>query len=156
MSKKFWKSAGTLDPVETSGGGKVAQDYFGMHNKASAEQAVTTALAYGPKGQDLVDETERKRLNVGKPFYGFIARRRVGPVFLYIANHPIHGPCAYVDQKTFRPPTEIEILVNGTKERVTIETNYFFDELSIEPMDEEAIQEVCSSYDRVHIRMIRS
>ncbi len=156
MSKKFWDLAGTVESVETSGGGKVAQDYFGMYSKTNAENAPVTAQASGRQAQTLADETERKRLNIGKMFHGFITRRRVGPVFLYIANHPIYGPCAYVDQKTSRPPTEIEILANGAKDRLTIETNSFFDNLPNEPMNEKSIQQLCDSYENMHIRMIRN
>jgi hypothetical protein len=155
MSKKFWELAGTLEPVETKGGGKVAQDYFGMHNEKFADQATTTARAFGSKARDFVDETERKRLNAGKLFEGFLSRQSVRHLFLYIANHSIHGVCVYVDQKTSRPPTEIEILTNKTKDRLIVDSNSFFDLLTSEPIEESIVKELCEIYEKYHILMIR-
>lgn len=153
MSNKLWNSIHSLKPAETSSGKKVIQDYFGLHRETNAKTAVTTAIAHGVNAQIFADESERRRLNVGKMFHGFIARRHVSPVFLYIAEHPEYGLCAYVDQNTSRPPTEIEVLINRTKDRVIIKTNSFFDQLPTKPLSAEEIESVCSDYRRNHIQM---
>ena len=154
MSKKVWDSTVPLQPVETSGGGKIVQDFFGLHDTKSFEKAPVTALAAGSKAQSYVDETERQRLNLGKSFPGRLSKVKIRHLTAYIASHPDHGLCLYVDQKTSRPPSDVEIFINGAKDRLVVDTHSFFDRLTNEQVADSLITSLCSNYERKHVLMI--
>ena len=68
VSKNVWDTTVPLKPVETAGGGKIVQDFFGLHDTKSAEQAPITGWATGTRAQNFLDDTERLRMNFGKAF----------------------------------------------------------------------------------------
>ena len=151
MSKKFWENAGTLESVNNTGGGKVAQDYFGMHKEKSANSAKTTAYVFGERARNFADETERRRLNLGGSFQGTLVRKQLRHLSLYIAHHSKEGLCIYVDQKTSRSPEEIEIYTNNGRERKLTDRGAFFGDLSSDPISEDDIDNICRNYERKYI-----
>ena len=151
MSKNVWDSTVPLQPVETSGGGKIVQDFFGLHDPKSAEQESITAFASGARAENYLDAMERQRMNFGKDFSGHLSKVNLRHLTVYIANHPDHGPCLYVDQKTSRPRSEVEIFVNGAKDRLVVDTHSFFDRLTDEPVSDSVIESLCSPYERIHV-----
>lgn len=154
MSKNVWETTVPLKPVETSGGGKIVQDFFGLQDTKSADQATITALAAGTRAQNYLDKTERHRLNFGKTFSGRLSKVNLRHLTVYIANHPDHGPCLYVDQQTSRPRSEVEIFVNGAKDRLIVDTHSFFDRLTDEPVSDSVIESLCSNYERKYVLLI--
>lgn len=154
MSKNVWDTTVPLKPVETFGGGKIVQDFFGLHDTKAAEQATITALAAGTRAQNYLDETERQGLNFGKTFSGHLVKVNLRHLTVYIANHREHGPCLYVAQKTSHPRSEVEIFVNEAKDRLIVDTHSFFDRLTDEPVSDSVIKSLCSNYERKYVLLI--
>lgn len=151
MSNKFWASAGTLKPVETEGGGKVAQDYFGLHKKDEANITKVTAHLFQDKAKKYLKEAEREQLNFGEPFNGTIEVYKIRHISIYIANHPEHGTCAFLNERTSLHPSKVEIFINAATEKLVVDRNSFFSRILTEPIQEKAAENICTNYERIYI-----
>lgn len=155
MSRNLWGTEYHLKPAETSPGAGIAQDYFGFHIESNKTAAVDAKALYGTEAEDLAKLTERRRLNEGKDFSGYLAKCRVGHVRLLVARHPVHGLCAYVDERTSHANNAIEVLYGDAKIKTVSARNDFFDNLNEDELSEKDIEFVCRAFHRVHIQLNR-
>lgn len=155
MSRHLWGTEFHLKPAETSPGTGIAQDYFGFHIESNKTADLASQTLYETKAEELAELTERRRLNEGKDFSGYLAKCRVGNVRLFVASHPAHGLCAYVDARTSHANNAIEILSSDTTVKRISARNDFFDNLREDEISEQEIEFVCRAFHRVHIELNR-
>ena len=156
MSRHLWGTEYHLKPAETSPGAGIAQDYFGFHIESNKTAIVDAMTLYGSEADALAELTERRRLNEGNNFSGYLAKCRVGHARLFVASHPVHGLCAYVDERTSHANNEIEILSGDAKIKTVSARSDFFDNLNENELSEQDIEFVCRAFHRVHIQMNRN
>ncbi|MDP2369182.1 hypothetical protein [Rhodoferax sp.] len=156
MSRRLWGTEYHLKPAETSPGAGIVQDYFGFHIESNKTVAVDAKTLFGTEAEELVERTERRRLNEGKDFSGYLAKCRVGHVRLFVASHPVHGLCAYVDERTSHANNAIQILTGDAKFKTVSARNDFFDNLNVVKLAERDIEAVCRAYHRVHFQLDRT
>lgn len=156
MSQHLWGTVYYLKPAETSPGAGIFQDYFGFYNEDHHATTEEAKRLHGTDAEKLVEQNERKRLNEGKIFAGYIARCQVGHIHLLVAKHSVHGLCAYVDERTSHADNMIQILSADTRTKLMSTRNDFFDNLGQEKLAEKDIESVCRAYKRVHVQLDRS
>ena len=156
MSKNIWESSVLIKPVETHGGGKIINDYSGLHKVDESNRSPITAYLHDSKAINYINKTERIKLNFGEDFDGFIRIEKIKHVNLYIAKHEEHGLCAFLNTRTSLHPSKIEILINMGTKSIIMDRNSFFEKISTETISDEDAQKICENYDRVYILLISS
>lgn len=155
MVHRIWEewAVHNLRAAETASGKKVIEDYSGMHRPKNAGPGWVENHKRGDKAVRHVDATKRRSLNQGDDFSGFLVRRPVGHVFLYIGTHPVHGVSAVVDVPSSHTENKVQILIGDTSQNILLGRNEFFGQLKEEPTQEDAVDEICQAYYTHHIAM---
>lgn len=155
MANKIWEEGAVhnLKSAETSKGKMVMQDFSGLHNDKNAAPGPVENYKSGSQAQSHFDQTERRRLNDGDDFSGFLAKKLVGHVCLCVGTHPTHGITAYVYVPSSHSEKKVEVFIGDTSQTLLLSRNEFFGKLEVEPTSVQAIDEICSNFLKRHISM---
>lgn len=148
MSKNIW-GTDPGSPIESSRGRKIIGDYFGLHKAENASTETRPNHKHGTEAQQYAEETNRRSLNGGVSFRGFLACRKVDHVTLYIGKHPTLGLSAYVDRPTSHPDGAIEIVTVESTKPVVLARNEYFSHLLEDDIPEHLIEDFCKTHWRV-------
>ena len=129
------------------------QDYFGLHRPENTNAHPVENDYTGGTAQKYVDDTTRCALNEGEPFPGFLVKRRVGHVTLYIGTHPIHGVGVFADIPASHPDGKIEVVLRGASESILLARSEYFGQLIEHVIPEHVIEKLCHDYRRFHISL---
>jgi hypothetical protein len=157
VANKIWEDGAVhnLQAAETSRGKTVIEDFSGLYRDKNAEPRRIENHKSGGRAQSHVEETERRRLNEGENFSGFLARRLVGHVYLFVGTHPVHGVTTVVDVPNSHDGKKVEVLIGDTSQTLLLSRNEYFGQLEVEPVSDHDIDQICGNYHKRHIAMER-
>ena len=124
MPKKIW-DMGVGRAVESSPGLKTNGEFSGLYRERNATAPATVIVRHEAQAQAHINTSNRRLLNEGELFPGFIATRRVDHVTLFIGMHPTHGLSAYADRPTSHTGGRIEIVTADGRKIVSSRNNFF-------------------------------
>jgi hypothetical protein len=148
MTKSIW-GADPGSPVETSGGGKVTGEYFGLHQAKNEKEVGALSHNLGSSAATHIERSKRMSLNEGVLFGGFLVSRQVDHVILHIGMHPLHGLSAHIDRPTSHSGGRIEVITSNEPKQVVISRNEFYSELLVNPIADTQIDEFVKKHWRV-------
>lgn len=159
---EFWGSLSQRDLVlmriaaaghwETAGK-KTVCEYSGLHKPASALAPSPVKVSMLDEAQDLVEASERRRLNAGNDFAGQLSSWHVGHLKLTFGKHTRLGLCCFADSRLLQGGGLIEIYQRAGAVPVMMEKAEFFEHLSTDELQEAEIAEFCADFHRIHIAM---
>lgn len=153
MKNSIWDSPIERQPAEASRGKNIMQDWSGLYQPENAAPNSIKNHLNGAAAQQHAEESARRALNEGESFPGFLAKRQIKHVTLYVGMHPRYGLCAYVSVPATPSAGKVEILINETREAIVLPRNEFFGELTEQTVDDQLIEGLCRAYYRWHISM---
>lgn len=148
MTKSVW-GADPGSPVETSGGGKTAGAYFGLHKVKNEKEVGALSSNLGSSAEAQIERSKRLSLNEGVLFDGFLVSRQADHVMLHIGMHPIHGLSAHIDRPTSHSGGRIEVITSNQPKQVVMSRNEFYSELGVNPIAEAQIDEFVKLHWRI-------